>query len=116
MNHHRDAFAVFFFTDTATTETYTLSLHDALPIYKPGQLRPADIEIRRRLRPLVGHNQRGSHQLTHNRTQPAANRADQIRLRGAGAGGGDGGVAAWVAGALVGAGEDAGLDGGGCDG
>src|SRR5436309_12632829 len=23
----------FFFTDTATTETYTLSLHDALPIY-----------------------------------------------------------------------------------
>src|SRR5688572_33199800 len=25
----------FFFTDTATTEIYTLSLHDALPIY-PG--------------------------------------------------------------------------------
>src|SRR5688572_32864938 len=24
---------VFFFTDTATTEIYTLSLHDALPIY-----------------------------------------------------------------------------------
>ena len=23
----------FFFTDTATTEIYTLSLHDALPIY-----------------------------------------------------------------------------------
>src|SRR3712207_59344 len=26
---------VFFFNDTATTEIYTLSLHDALPIYPP---------------------------------------------------------------------------------
>ena len=25
----------FFFNDTATTEIYTLSLHDALPILKP---------------------------------------------------------------------------------
>src|SRR6266550_7323564 len=37
----------FFFNDTATTEIYTLSLHDALPICRlrarrgrPGQLRP----------------------------------------------------------------------------
>src|SRR6267378_3804953 len=28
----RDALVVFFFNDTATTEIYTLSLHDALPI------------------------------------------------------------------------------------
>src|SRR2546430_17279135 len=27
----------FFFTDTATTEIYTLSLHDALPIYLRGR-------------------------------------------------------------------------------
>src|ERR1035437_11061762 len=27
---------VFFFNDTATTEIYTLSLHDALPIYGAG--------------------------------------------------------------------------------
>ena len=27
------AYVVFFFNDTATTEIYTLSLHDALPIY-----------------------------------------------------------------------------------
>ena len=27
------AFFFFFFIDTATTEIYTLSLHDALPIY-----------------------------------------------------------------------------------
>src|SRR2546429_9221380 len=26
-------FCIFFFNDTATTEIYTLSLHDALPIY-----------------------------------------------------------------------------------
>src|SRR2546425_10965948 len=32
---HHIAFLFFFFNDTATTEIYTLSLHDALPIY-PG--------------------------------------------------------------------------------
>src|SRR2546422_8934268 len=38
----------FFFNDTATTEIYTLSLHDALPIYlhhfrrRDGQERPED--------------------------------------------------------------------------
>src|SRR3712207_9124145 len=29
---------IFFFNDTATTEIYTLSLHDALPIYHPASL------------------------------------------------------------------------------
>src|SRR5256885_4044865 len=29
-------FIFFFFNDTATTEIYTLSLHDALPIYRLG--------------------------------------------------------------------------------
>src|SRR3712207_7754419 len=31
-------FSFFFFNDTATTEIYTLSLHDALPIWPDGQL------------------------------------------------------------------------------
>src|SRR5256885_14873998 len=31
--HHRLIFFFFFFNDTATTEIYTLSLHDALPIW-----------------------------------------------------------------------------------
>src|ERR1051325_125762 len=31
---HVIPYAVFFFSDTATTEIYTLSLHDALPIYR----------------------------------------------------------------------------------
>src|SRR5256885_15846588 len=30
---HSSPFLFFFFNDTATTEIYTLSLHDALPIY-----------------------------------------------------------------------------------
>src|SRR3712207_7996816 len=30
---------LFFFNDTATTEIYTLSLHDALPIYEPEHQR-----------------------------------------------------------------------------
>src|SRR5438876_1943134 len=30
---HLTFFNIFFFNDTATTEIYTLSLHDALPIY-----------------------------------------------------------------------------------
>src|SRR2546430_4872749 len=33
-------FFFFFFNDTATTEIYTLSLHDALPIYPPRDSRP----------------------------------------------------------------------------
>src|SRR6266704_2275020 len=36
-------FRFFFFNDTATTEIYTLSLHDALPIFRrrdPGAVRP----------------------------------------------------------------------------
>src|SRR5688572_30983948 len=34
-------FFVFFFNDTATTEIYTLSLHDALPISVADERRPA---------------------------------------------------------------------------
>src|SRR6202021_2527149 len=38
-----DLFACFFFffNDTATTEIYTLSLHDALPISRLGDFMPA---------------------------------------------------------------------------
>src|SRR2546430_17501578 len=40
----------FFFNDTATTEIYTLSLHDALPIYRH---RDADLHVGRGLRAVV---------------------------------------------------------------
>src|SRR3712207_7486725 len=48
----------FFFNDTATTEIYTLSLHDALPISGGGDrraLRPA-----RRPAPVRGRRDRGA--------------------------------------------------------
>src|SRR6266704_4728352 len=45
-------FSFFFFNDTATTEIYTLSLHDALPISRPAaHLRPAGCWTACRLRP-----------------------------------------------------------------
>src|SRR3712207_9557006 len=46
----------FFFNDTATTEIYTLSLHDALPIsvgtrrQSPGRISPARRNLPERLR------------------------------------------------------------------
>src|SRR3712207_7250783 len=39
--HFRTSLFFFFFNDTATTEIYTLSLHDALPILVVGELRAA---------------------------------------------------------------------------
>src|SRR5579883_476741 len=38
---------LFFFNDTATTEIYTLSLHDALPICSRQTCRPAGRRLRR---------------------------------------------------------------------
>src|SRR5256886_17212249 len=40
-------FSFFFFNDTATTEIYTLSLHDALPIWRPADKALAMLEIDR---------------------------------------------------------------------
>src|SRR3712207_9400403 len=40
---HAKLIFVFFFNDTATTEIYTLSLHDALPIYDAH--RPVGIDL-----------------------------------------------------------------------
>src|SRR2546430_8794025 len=42
----------FFFNDTATTEIYTLSLHDALPISSDLRLHPADRSCGRGGHPL----------------------------------------------------------------
>src|SRR5688572_32070397 len=36
--------SLFFFNDTATTEIYTLSLHDALPISEPGLIRSGSMD------------------------------------------------------------------------
>src|SRR3712207_7541178 len=45
----------FFFNDTATTEIYTLSLHDALPIYSSAGIGYFDRDVRAgRHREMVG--------------------------------------------------------------
>src|SRR5258705_7403475 len=44
--------ALFFFNDTATTEIYTLSLHDALPIC---ELHPLALELEARACRLLVH-------------------------------------------------------------
>src|SRR3989449_3379720 len=48
----------FFFNDTATTEIYTLSLHDALPIYR---LRHLPREHGRRVSRSGAHRRRSIH-------------------------------------------------------
>src|SRR5437667_12615248 len=65
-NHFSRAVLLFFFNDTAPTEIYTLSLHDALPIFQgfprprggqlsgrdqsPEDLRHLDVEEMRRMK------------------------------------------------------------------
>src|SRR5256886_4081793 len=48
---------LFFFNDTATTEIYTLSLHDALPISNTFQSTPTDTAP---VRPDVSHAGHGA--------------------------------------------------------
>src|SRR3712207_9175587 len=45
---------LFFFNDTATTEIYTLSLHDALPIYRTVGGEPAARAVRANASPGCG--------------------------------------------------------------
>src|SRR2546428_2041540 len=59
----------FFFNDTATTEIYTLSLHDALPIYImfPVVGMGVDVELVENVGPVI--------------SRPIATRAEVDRLR-----------------------------------
>src|SRR5256885_15860348 len=45
--HPHIIFLFFFFNDTATTEIYTLSLHDALPIFVVGLLVRGPVNLDR---------------------------------------------------------------------
>src|SRR6266699_4945495 len=44
--HFNSCFFLFFFNDTATTEIYTLSLHDALPIRSAARTPPSGCTFR----------------------------------------------------------------------
>src|SRR6266542_1395781 len=48
MNSITCALSFFFFYDTAPTEIYTLSLHDALPLCPVGDLALGDLSVLRR--------------------------------------------------------------------
>src|SRR5690349_24199166 len=50
-------FSFFFFNDPATTEIYTLSLHDALPISRPRGARPLQGDQPLAARPRQGRPQ-----------------------------------------------------------
>src|SRR5262249_57580055 len=54
-------FAFFFFNDTATTEIYTLSLHDALPISAPLPPAMRQISGQGRRRPLAACSRSEEH-------------------------------------------------------
>src|SRR5258705_9319382 len=49
----------FFFNDTATTEIYTLSLHDALPIYRHDQSGYPEMTLRVHIMPPPVRYERG---------------------------------------------------------
>src|SRR3712207_8907582 len=58
--------SIFFYNDTATTEIYTLSLHDALPIFRRPRLPRAAAALRGAAaqgdgRHGAGHDDRGPH-------------------------------------------------------
>src|SRR3990170_6559396 len=58
---HNDG--VFFFNDTATTEIYTLSLHDALPIFLLDDPQVRGLWLHARSLTLKGHRDRKSTRL-----------------------------------------------------
>src|SRR3712207_6934810 len=69
---------IFFFNDTATTEIYTLSLHDALPIYQHehavGRADREHVHDRR----LERHHHRPEDDHQHDEAQPE-HRAEEER-------------------------------------
>src|SRR5260370_29028388 len=62
----RELHIFFFFNDTATTEIYTLSLHDALPIFLCGELHLRGRHDRRLL--LRDRLRRSSHRRSEEHT------------------------------------------------
>src|SRR3712207_7084665 len=66
---------VFFFNDTATTEIYTLSLHDALPIFPVAVLRRAGAPEAEGL-PRADRLPRGDH-AGHGGRRPRGRRSEE---------------------------------------
>src|SRR3712207_6912007 len=71
--------SLFFFNDTATTEIYTLSLHDALPICRVGTCRL--VHARRRAIEISRHSDRAVREARRRSGSPARCRRDFRRGR-----------------------------------
>src|SRR3712207_7309129 len=72
----------FFFNDTATTEIYTLSLHDALPISARAELRPGGARTAAGPRAGTGHRTHGHRgRPGHRRARGRLDRGHQGRVR-----------------------------------
>src|SRR2546425_2811601 len=67
----------FFFNDTATTEIYTLSLHDALPISTTTTSRPSRPGPSRPCRPTPGTSPSASSPEACRRTRWSASRSEE---------------------------------------
>src|SRR6266480_1839203 len=67
---------IFFFNDTATTEIYTLSLHDALPIRQPA---PAAVDHRHAAGPRERHRQAVGHEHEWRQAGPCGGMAVSLR-------------------------------------
>src|ERR1039457_873181 len=84
-------FRFFFFNDTATTEIYTLSLHDALPIWPRDRRRPRRLtECRSRTDYDPSHYHGPDHRSVALRVSPPLPVLSDRKLRRAGADSGDG--------------------------
>src|SRR2546430_405425 len=59
--HSQISYALFFFNDTATTEIYTLSLHDALPIYQGRRSGGQGVQRRLERHAGAGRRAQGGH-------------------------------------------------------
>src|SRR5260221_10651788 len=68
MTHSFHCSSFFFFNDTATTEIYTLSLHDALPISEGVRQASRAHRARRTDRAAAGHQDRKSTRLNSSHT------------------------------------------------
>src|SRR2546430_17512576 len=100
------SFHIFFFNDTATTEIYTLSLHDALPISGEYLRKGSQVYIEGSLRTRKWQDKQGNDRYS---TEIVGNDLQMLGGRG---GGGVSGPGA-RAGAGGGAGASAGGGGGG---
>src|SRR2546422_4344656 len=71
----------FFFNDTATTEIYTLSLHDALPIYRASPApRRRDRRTRHRSAPRAARARRSLRGTARAHAQPGPGDRKSTRL------------------------------------